>query len=239
MSESWWTAVDALVRDLRDVFGDRLRAVVVYGPHAEGQRGNAPVTCLVLVASLGQADLDACARLAHGWHRQGLATPLILPEDEFRRSLDAFPSEYAEMLRAHRHVYGADPFEGLAIDTADLRRACETQIKSHLLHLREEYIEAEDRPRAVGDLVQTSAPAFAVLLRNVARLHGVTIPDRVAATRAGAQVAGLPDDVVADVLALEHASGLPPADPARLYPRYLAAVEQLAYFVDRWRTEQR
>ena len=38
-----------------------------------------------------------------------MATPLILPESEFRRSLDAFPLEYGEIIRAHDIVYGERP----------------------------------------------------------------------------------------------------------------------------------
>jgi hypothetical protein len=235
MSSPWRGAADYLVADLRTVFAERLRSVCVYGPHAEGHAGSAPVSCLALVSSLTSLDLDACGRAVHGWHRQGLATPLILPQQEFVRSVDAFPLEYAEMQRAHAHVYGTDPFTAVAIAPEDLRRACETQVKSLLLHLREDYMEAASRPAAVADLVQTSAPAFAALLRNVARLHGVTSSTRVDATRDGAQRAGLADGIVADVLALEEPSGVTSTDAARLFPEYLAAVEQLARFVDGWR----
>ena len=37
------------------------------------------------------------------------------------------------------------------------------------------------------------------------------------------------------VLALEHSQGLSSTDPARLFPRYLAAVEHLAAWIDSWR----
>ena len=194
---------------------------------------------MALVTLLDIVDLDACARAARSWHRQGLATPLILPEHEFRRSLDAFPLEYSEMLRAHTHVYGTDPFAGMVIPPHDLRRECETQVKSHLLHLREEYIETGGRPEAVAALVRASVPAFAALLRSVARLHGGGASDRAASTIEGARAAQLPDGIVSAVLALEpqrQEGAVGSTDPARLFPEYLSAVEQLATFVDRWRT---
>ena len=71
--------------------------------------------------------------------------------DEFRTSLDAFPLEYGEIIRAHQRVFGNDPFDGVAIAAADLRRACETQIKSHLVHLREGFIEAGGEPSDIAD----------------------------------------------------------------------------------------
>jgi hypothetical protein len=232
--ETWRHAAAALVNDLRRVFAGRLRSLVAYGPRVEGNN-ETPLTCLALVDSLGMVDLDACARLTHQWKRQGLAVPLILPDQEFRRSLDAFPLEYAEILRAHERIFGADPFDGAVLSREDLRRACETQVKSHLLHLREGFIETGGRPQAISDLVYASAPGFAALLRNVARLNGGAAPARADATREGARWAGLPEAIVADVLALDRPSTIPTTDAARLFPQYLAAVEQLARAVDSWR----
>jgi hypothetical protein len=234
--DSWRHAAATLVTDLQRVFAGRLRSLVAYGPRVEGVAG-APLICLVLVDSLGMTDLDACATLAHHWERHGLATPLILPDHEFRRSLDAFPLEYAEILRAHERIFGADPFDGVTISREDLRRACETQVKSHLLHLREAFMETGGRPQAIADLVRTSAPAFAALLRSVARLNGGASSGRADATREGAHAAGLADAIVADVLALDRreTSPIPTTDAARLFPQYLAAVEQLARAVDGWR----
>src|SRR6187200_1126317 len=131
MTPTWQSAARGLVDDLRNVFADRLRSVVAYGPHTEGHT-TAPLTCLALVSSLGVSDLEACARHSARWQRNRIATPLVLTEAEFRTSLDAFPLEYGEIIRSHQRVHGNDPFDGIAIARTDLRRACETQIKSHL-----------------------------------------------------------------------------------------------------------
>ena len=224
----------AVADDLRSVFGNRLKSVVAYGPRHEGH-ADAPLTSLALVDTLTLADLEACARFAHKWSRARVATPLILPEDEFRRSLDAFPLEYGEILRAHERVFGDDPFAGVSIATEDLRRACETQVKSHLVHLREGFVEAGGNPTHIAELVTASAPGFAALLRNVARLNGVNSGDRMHTTREGARLAGLPAGIVGEMLSLEHSGTVPTGDPARLFPEYLAAVEQLARAVDTWR----
>jgi len=220
---------DHLVASLGGIFGDRLRSVVAYRLDRTES-----LSSLALVSSLTAADLDVCAARAHGWQREGIATPLILPEEEFRRSFDAFPLEYAEIIRAHEALFGANPFAGVTIERTDLRRACETQIKSHLVHLREGFIEAGGTPRAIAELVAASAPAFGALLRNIARLNGSSTHDRAAATRDGARAAQIPDAVVTDILALERPSALKATDAAKLFPEYLAAVEQLARYVDAW-----
>lgn len=233
MTDTAPRAAGLLVTDLRQIFGDRLRAVVAYG--ATTSQPSAPLACLALVGSLDQADLDACARRSPHWERSGIATPLLLPEDEFRRSLDAFPLEFGEIIRTHVRVFGADPFDGLTIVRDDLRRACETQVKSHLLHLREGFIESGGRPAAVARLVAASAPAFTALLRNVASLNDVSTHDTMAATQSGARAAGVPEGIVGDLLALERGESVPTTDPAHLFPAYLAAVEHLARTVDAWR----
>ena len=74
---------------LRRIFRDRLRSVVAYGPQIEdGGRGAShaasSLSCLALVSNLTVSDLEACAALSHGWQREGVGTPLLLPEDEFR-----------------------------------------------------------------------------------------------------------------------------------------------------------
>ena len=230
-------AADRIVNALQAIFGQRLRSVVAYGPHVENGVADVaePLSCLALVTNLTISDLEASAARAHEWTRHQIATPLLLPEDEFRRSLDAFPLEYAEILRAHQVLFGANPFHGISIERADLRRACETQIKSHLVHLREAYIEAAGTPRAVAEIVTASAPAFGALLRNIARLNGAVEKDRAAATREGARAAQLADALVTSILALERPTGVKAVDAARLFPEYLAAVEQLARYVDGWR----
>ena len=231
---SWQSAALGLVNDLQSVFGDRLRSVVAYGPHIEGQAAS-PLTCLALVSSLGLSDLEACARHSARWHRNRIATPLVLTDTELRTSLDAFPLEYGEIIRAHQRVFGSDPFVGVAIAPADLRRACETQIKSHLVHLREGFIEAGGDPSNIASLVAESSRGFTALLRHVAWLSGATTGDRAEATQAGARAAGIAGGFVADMLALEQQPAMRTNDPARLFPDYVAAVEQLARAVDAWR----
>lgn len=234
MTSAWERTAAALVDDLRAVFGNRLTSVVAYGGPVDGHDA-APLTSLALVASLSLGDLEACARRAPHWDRAAIATPLVIPVDEFRRSLDAFPLEFGEIIRSHRRVFGPDPFDGLSIPRDHLRTACETQAKSHLLHLREGVIDAHGDPAALSRLVGASAPAFTALLRNVARLTDVTTSDQMKATRAGARAAGVPDGLVTDLLELEHPSGLRAADPARLLGDYLIAVERLARTIDTWR----
>ena len=225
---------ESLANDLRAIVADRLRAVVVFGAHAGDEHGSAtddPVQTLAIVQALGFPDLEACARRMAAWNRRGLATPLVVASDEFARSLDAFPIEFGAILARHAVVAGVSPFEGLSVGIDDLRRASEVRARSHLLHLREGYLETGGDPAAIHALVARSAAPLRALLLNLARVDGLT------ATTAGALVTFAeraigPAPALGDVLGLEAAG--PSSDAARLYPAYLAAVERLVAYVDRW-----
>jgi hypothetical protein len=220
----------ATLHDLQQIFGDRLEAFVAFG-HADA----APAPSVALLRSLTADDLAACAARATAWHRGGSATPLLLTRDEFAGSLDAFPIEYGEIIDTHRLLYGIDPFAGLTIRPDDLRRACEVQVKSHLLHMRENFVECSGRPSAVASLVADSAPAFALLLGRLARLDGYPAGSHAELGAFAARRPQLDPRVVGDVLALSSGTSASSVDASRLFPGYLAAVERLAQFIDTWK----
>jgi hypothetical protein len=221
-------AAGRLSSDLQRVFGDRLRAVVAYPPVAAAGRGPQTAYTLALVDTLSFADLSALLTVVPAWHKAGLATPLLLSREEFERTLDIFPLEYGAILSRHEVVYGTWPVDGTRPGDADLRRACERQIKAHLIHLREGYLETHGRPAVIAELLRASAPAFRAALENIARLHGAPSLEGHAALTG----AGVDPEVVRQVLAFEQ-SGTAASAP-ELLPRYIETVERLWRIVDGW-----
>jgi hypothetical protein len=222
-------SVRSLERDLRAIFGARLDALVIYRPVADA--AGVPIPTLATVQSLTIDDLRSCAARVDAWHDAGLATPLVIAASEFARSLDAFPLEFGTIVADHVVVAGADPFLHLRVDEADLRRACEVQVRSHLLHLREGYIEARGRGDAIAELIDDSVAPLAGLMKSVARLLGEragTAPDAASAVE---RAAALPAGSLSAVLTRRRLSG----ETAReLFPPYLSALEALTRFVDGW-----
>ena len=208
-------AVTAIDRDLREVFGDRLRSVIAYA--VSDRAPGTPQPMLVIVEALTPADLRDCAARVARWQESGLATPLFLETAEFPRSLDVFPFEFGAILADHVIVSGENPFGGLQIDPADLRRACEVQARSHLLHLREGYIETQGRSDALAALITRSSGPLSALLRSVARLKGTQFADGVLGEIANLNSKELSSDAA-----------------RRLFPEYLSAVEHLTNEIDRW-----
>ncbi len=232
------TTLARFVREIRAIFAERLRAVVVYGPHAAGGRPAAPralVNLLVLAESVTSDDLIAVAARTSAWRRQGLATPLLLGTEEFVRSLDAFPLEYGDILSRHRVLVGEAPFAGMAVRPEDVRRACEVQVKSHLIHLREGFLEAAGRPARVAALLERAAPAFMALAEALARLDQSAPSSPAGALQFIQQAASLPAELAERIAALAEGKRLAAREALAFFRQVLAAVERLAEYVDRWR----
>jgi hypothetical protein len=218
-------AFERMAADCRRVFDNRFVAVVAYGASE----------ALVLASSVGPPDLEALGALTETWHRDGLATPLVMTPDEFVRTLDAFPLEYQAILDRHQLIAGAVPFDGIRISPDDLRRACEIQQRAHLIQLREGWLEAGGHHEELAELIERSAAPLRALLANIARLNGRQVDDAAALAGVAQDLTGMPGDLVREVLTLETDHRRSRALVPRL-PEYLDAAERLWVSLDRWRS---
>lgn len=224
-------ALNGLAADLRRVFGDRLLTVAAYGLKKPVPAPRM-VHTLALVERLGFADLASCAPRAGAWRRRSLAVPLLLEREEFFRTLDVFPLEYGDIIANHVIVSGADPFGHTRVSPNDVRRACELVAKSHLIHLREGFLETGGNAQAVTQLIAASAAVFRALLDNIARLADDEADD--VAETAERQV-GISASVVREVLSTGAGTHSGIAEPTALLAQYIAAAERVWEYVDTWR----
>jgi hypothetical protein len=228
-------ALQTLVTDLRSIFGAGLQSLVAYGLGAlDGAESY--VRTLGLVERVTFDHLARAAPLAAAWQRSGLAVPLLLSRHEFERTLDVFPLEYGNIIANHVVIVGDNPFAETRVADADRRRGCEQQAKSHLIHLREGFLEAQGDGRNVARLISSSAPAFRTLLANLARLetgHLVGI-DAEALAPTIERTIGVPATLIVEVLSASSGLGTV-ADPTALLSRYIEASECIWRFVDGWR----
>ena len=224
-------ALEGLASELGRVFGARLRSVVAYGLDTPTASPRILHT-LALVDRLAFDDLAKCLPLVDGWRHRSLAVPLILELEEFLRTLDVFPLEYGDIIAHHVIIAGTNPFGAAHVAQADTRRACELSAKSHLIHLREGFLETRGHADSVVRLIAASAPAFVALLRNIARLADEDATDLPA--MAERQI-GVPGEVVREVIGAGAGTRSSIAEPTALLARYIAASERVWEYVDTWR----
>ena len=235
--------LDELVRQLRAAYGERLSSVVLYGSAAGGDHipNRSDYNVLVLLTTLDGKGFDAATAIAasavaRAWREAGNPPPLTLTLEEWRRSADIFPMEYADILERNRVLHGPPPFEGISVAPADLRLELEQQVMGKLLQLRQGALLAGTDAKRQTELVAASLSTMMVLFRSVLRLHGERAPaDNVAtATRVGA-LAGF--DPAPFVRAVHHVHGdarLTTPEAGIVLGGYLSAIEQLSRHLDRF-----
>ena len=168
----------------------------------------------------------------------------MLTDDELQRTIDIFPLEYASILAGYTVVRGSDPFRGMTIPAADVRRACEAQAKSHLIHLREGFLESHAETTRIARLIAASAGPLRGLLTNIARL-----PDNGDGTPAFGSVSdeslaamaeqrmGVPAALIREVLASSSQGQSSVADPSHVLAAYIDAAKRIWEYVDGWTGE--
>jgi hypothetical protein len=230
--------LEELVAQLRAAFGTELRSVVLYGSAASGEHipKQSDYNVLVLVDALDVARLDAVAAVVRAWSEAGNPPPFTLTLEEWRRSADIFPMEYADIQERHRVLHGAPPFDGLRVTPADLRRQLESEAMGKLLHLRQGVLAAGGDGRRQLELLEASKSTIMVLFRATMRLHGETPPgDTVELCRQIGRLAGLdPEPFIRVVRHVRGDDKLRPGDAGRLLTEYVRGVQQLVAHIDRY-----
>jgi predicted nucleotidyltransferase len=231
--------LDELVTQLRAAYGARLSSVVLYGSAAGGDhiKDRSDYNVLVLLESLDNAQsFVAASAVARAWRESGNPPPMTMTLDEWRRSSDIFPMEYADILERNRVLHGSPPFEGISVDRADLRLQLEQQVMGKLLQLRQGALLAGTDGKRQSELVAASLSTMMVLFRAVLRLNGETPTGDNAktATRVG-ELAGF--DPAPFVRAVRHVHGaekLSSDQAAQALSGYLGAIERLSRYLDQF-----
>ena len=233
--------LEELVAQLEKAYGADLRAVVLFGSAAAGEMipKRSDYNLLVIVDRLGVEQLRAAAAATRAWDDAGNSPPLTLTTDEWRRSSDIFPMEYADILERHRVLYGEPPFAGIVVDPAHLRLELEQQAMGKLLQLRRGVLDAGNDGRRQRELLEASLSTMMVLFRAVLRLHGETpSTDYEALSQAVARRAGLDPEPFLRVV--RHVRGqvkLGTREAGDVLVGYLAGVERLVAHLDRFDAE--
>jgi hypothetical protein len=161
---------------------------------------------------------------------------MTMTVDEWRRSSDVFPMEYADILERHRVLHGAAPFDGISVSRENLRLQLEQQAMGKLLQLRQGALLAGTDGKRQAELIRASLSTIMVLFRAVLRLHGERPSggNTAVAERVG-QLAGF--DAAPFVRAVRHAKGeqaIESAAAGEALSGYLEGVERLNQHLDRF-----
>ncbi len=212
--------LDAFTAAVAAALGPRLVTLLLYGSAAREQgAGSAEPSAMNTLMIVDRVDSDLFARLAapvRDWVSAKHPAPLVLTDQEWRDSADAFPIEYEDIRAHHRVLAGRDPWRGITVQREHVRRQLEQELVGKLMHLRQAYVAEWNRPKPLAEVVRGTRAGFLTMLRAVLRLAGRTPPaDSAALVRDAAALVGFAPD------------GL--TEPAA----YLDAVTRTAQYVNR------
>ena len=235
--------LDQLVKQLDAAYGAHLACVVLYGSGAAGDhiKGKSDYNVLVLLDRIDAGTLAAASAVARAWREAGNPPPMTMTVDEWRRSADIFPMEYADILERHRVLAGTAPFDGITVSRDHLRLQLEQQVMGKLLQLRQGTLLAGTDGKRQLELISASLSTIMVLFRAVLRLKGEQPPaDNSAIAERVATLGGF--DAGPFTRAVRHQRGTQKIDSAEagaLLSQYLSGVERLDAYLDTFPTQER
>jgi hypothetical protein len=219
-------------KEAKGVFGEQLEGMLLYGSAVRGEflpaRSN--LNILLLVSSYDSAVLKQYSVLHRRWSKEQIMVPLFLTEEELHMSAAVFPLEFLEIQEQHRVLGGRDPFIGFHVKTDWLREAVVQGLLSHVLRLRQRYVEGGGGDEATTILLPLSITSTVPLLRGVQRLLG-----RPPLSRSDAVISDVAEQLKLDLQGLLDAwllkcGRISPGsyEVPRLFDRYLQAATCLA-----------
>ena len=230
--------LDDLVAQLLKAYGDELTAVVLYGSAAAGEHiaRRSDYNVLVIVRGLSLDRLRAEAAVARAWGAAGNPPPLTLTGEEWDRSADIFPMEYADILEHHRVLHGTPPFGGIVVDREHLRLQVEHEAMGTLIQFRQGILRAGGDEKEQVELLAGSLSTIMAIFRAVLRLSGEVPPTDYSdlASAVGAR-AGMDPEPFRRVV--QHARGsarLAPKTVGDVLAGYLTGLQELVGYLDRF-----
>ena len=149
-------------------------------------------------------------------------------------SAAVFPLEFLEIQEQHRVLDGRDPFIGFHVKTDRLREAVVQGFTSHIVRLRQRYVEGGGTDEATTILLPLSITSTIPLLRGVRRLLG-----RPPLSHSDAVISDVGEQLNLDLQGLLAAWLLKrgqispgPREVPRLFDRYLQATILLTRAVE-------
>lgn len=228
--------ISDFVNRLRMVAGTNLRSVILYGSAAAGDYvpDYSDVNLLLVLGDTSFASIQALAATVAWWTKQKHRVPLLMSEEELRRSTDVFSVEFLDMKQNYRVLWGEDALNGLAIPMRFHRAQVEYELREKTILLRQRLLMVAGDSSAKWELLLRSVPAFATLARHalIALGEAGAASKREAVEKLAARV-GFDASAFSQLLDIrERKADRKTVDVDELFARYLKAVEQITAAVD-------
>ena len=160
--------ITEFVDRLKQAAGTNLECVALFGSAASGEfhADYSDINILCVVRELSAVLLATLAPPIHQWTRNKFPAPLIFSRSELERSADVFAIEMLDLRQRHRMLYGEDIFASMNVPMDLHRIQLEHSLRTKLLTLRQNYVQAVGDDNRVRRLMLDSISTFSTLFRH-------------------------------------------------------------------------
>ena len=146
-----------LINECKEKLKDNLVSIIKYGTEGE------PNNILIVTKQLTFNDLDKLKPIILNFSKKSKVVPILFTEDELKDSNDVFPLEILDMIYPHELLFGTDALINVELDKKHVRTQIEFELRSKLIHLRENYIGIK-KPKDLKLLLKSAIPTLMPLL---------------------------------------------------------------------------
>ncbi len=227
----------ALVKRLAATFQDRLVSVILYGSAASGDHQGpfSDLNVFCVLQQLTPVELEQSEPIFRWWRGLGNPAPLLMTEEETRRSAECFPIEFQDMKEHRKVLHGEDVIAGIEFDRRYWRAQLEHELRVNLLRLRQQAAGLLSDRDALLRLCIDSVSSFLVLGRHALLFAGLPAPGakREIARELGTAL-GFPANAMRELISVRERK-TPPQNPdvPALFGQYLKEIEALVSYLDR------
>ena len=155
---------------LKEKLGENLLCAVKFG--TEGEQNN----FLCVMEKIDFATLEQLKEVVQAQKEK--IVPLFFTKRELQNAADVFPLEFLDIRYPHELLYGKDMINDVRIEKKHVRRELESELRSKLIHLRENYVWIK-RDKDLKSLLVSAVPSLIPLFYGLLYLKAKTPPSRL------------------------------------------------------------
>jgi predicted nucleotidyltransferase len=228
--------ISDFVERMRGAAGTNLVSVILYGSAAAGDYvpDHSDVNLFCVLRETSFAAVEALRSTMEWWGKQKHRMPLLMSEDEMRRSADVFSIEFLDMRRHYRVLSGEDVLKTLEVPLRLHRAQVEYELREKTILLRQHLLVASGNDESKWELLLRSLPAFGTLFRHaLIALGEASVGSKREAAGALAGKLGIDTGVFGELLDIrERKKDRKAANVDEMFARYMKLVDQVTAAVD-------
>lgn len=144
---------EKLINECKKDLKENLISIIKFGTEGE------PNNILIVSEKLDLDDLDIIKPIIQKHTKKTNVVPILFTKQSLMESSDVFPLEMLDMKYPHEVLFGNDVLEEITLDKKHVRRQLEFELRSKLIHLRENYIWIK-KSKELKALLKSTVPAL-------------------------------------------------------------------------------